>query len=154
MAGPARLVFTVRVFVLQQELFCFRMRGKAIDIMRFYPLTASEQPNDILESEYRLAREIGVVRLGEKTFFFRSQRKIYYVPYENIRRCFRRVQLVPARLCCGQGDLPVENFVICSAEGELAQIQLPGERAGKALLEEMKSRVPDAEFGCPKQVSA
>ncbi|MCC8107332.1 MAG: hypothetical protein LIO99_15260 [Clostridiales bacterium] len=119
--------------------------------MRFYPLTAGEQPDDQLAADYRSAREIGVVRLGEMVFFFKRQRKVYYVPYEKIRRCFRRVQLVPARLCCGQGDLPVENFVICSDEGELAQIQLPGERAGKALLEEMKSRVPDAEFGCPKQ---
>ncbi len=117
--------------------------------MRFYPLTADKQPDDLLTEDYRSAREIGVVRLGEKAFFFRRQRRVYYVPYGSIRRCFRRVQLVPARLCCGQGDLPVENFVICSEEGELAQIQLPGERAGKALLEEMRARVPDAEFGCP-----
>ena len=34
-------------------------------------------------------------------------------------------------------------------KGELAQIQLPGEKAGKALLEELKKLIPDAQFGKP-----
>jgi hypothetical protein len=39
--------------------------------------------------------------------------------------------------------------VICDGSGELAQIQLPGEKAGKALLEELKKLIPDAQFGKP-----
>jgi len=54
--------------------------------------------------------------------------------------------LVPARLCCGRGELEVENLVICTDAGEAAQIQLPGAKAGKLLLEELKKRLPDAEF--------
>ncbi|MCD8015115.1 MAG: hypothetical protein LUG99_18450 [Lachnospiraceae bacterium] len=116
-------------------------------MMKFYSLIPDCQEPAPPETDYRSAREIGVVRLGEQAFYFRKARKVYYIRYHRIRSCFRRVMVVPARLCCGQGGLPVENLVICGDEGELAQIQIPGERAGKALLEEMKERAPDVEIG-------
>ncbi|MCD7746610.1 MAG: hypothetical protein LUI13_15240 [Lachnospiraceae bacterium] len=115
--------------------------------MKFYSLIPDSQEPVPSEADYHSAREIGVVRLGERTFYFRKARRVYYIPYHRIRSCFRRVMIVPAKLCCGQGGLPVENLVICGDEGELAQIQIPGERAGKALLEELKNRAPDAEIG-------
>jgi len=62
---------------------------------------------------------------------------------------FRRVLLIPAKMCCGKGDFEVENIVICTAEGEKAQIQLPGERAGKIMLEELTRLAPNAEVGKP-----
>lgn len=117
--------------------------------MKFYPLTAPAQDADVVSSEYRSAREIGVIRLGERHLYFRKSRKVYYIPYQDIRRCFRRVMAVPMQLCCGKGNLEVENLVIWGAEGELAQIQLPGARAAKILMEELKERIPDASFTCP-----
>ena len=119
--------------------------------MRFYPLleNAPQEDADALASEYRAAREIGKVRLGELRLYVRSGRKTYYIPYRDVRRCFRRVMLIPAKMCCGRGDFELENLVICGDGGELAQVQLPGERAGKILLEELKARIPEAEFGKP-----
>ncbi|MCD7955789.1 MAG: hypothetical protein LUG93_08580 [Lachnospiraceae bacterium] len=122
--------------------------------MHFYSLTGSVRDEKALAADYRPAREIGVIRLGEEVLYFRKQRKIFYVPYDEIRQCFRQVMLVPARLCCGQGNLSVENFVICTDAGELAQIQIPGERAGKALLEEIRVRAPKAEIGYWKNKDA
>ena len=103
--------------------------------MRFYSLEQTQA-----------VERIGIVRIGKERLYFRRMRKIYYIPYADIRRCFRRVMLVPAKLCCGRGDLEVENLVICTDRGEAAQIQLPGAKAGKILLEELKKRLPDAEF--------
>jgi hypothetical protein len=119
--------------------------------MKFYPLEENQPQTETkqLESEYTAAREIGKIRLGEQRLYFRSGRKIYYIPYTNVRRCFRRVMLVPAKLCCGKGDLEVENLVLCGDSGELAQIQLPGTRAAKILMEELKALIPEAEFGRP-----
>lgn len=115
--------------------------------MKFYNLeqgqTAEKQD---MEQDYKEGREIGIIRLGKEHLYFRRLRKVYYIPYADIRRCFRRVMLVPARLCCGRGNLEVENLVICTDNGEVAQIQLPGAKAGKVLLEELKKRLPDAEF--------
>ena len=118
--------------------------------MTYNPLTEARIDDAVLQNEYRSGREIGVIRLGESVLFFRAKLKTYYVPYSGITRVFRRVQLVPARMCCGRGDLSIENLVICGRdEAEIAQIQLPGDRAGKALIEELKVRIPDIPFTCP-----
>ena len=118
--------------------------------MNFLPLVPGEDNREELRSEYRTAREIGRVRLGGQRMYLRSGFKTYYIPYRAIRRCFRRVQLIPAKMCCGRGDLEVENLVVCGeGDAELMQVQLPGTRAAKLLMEELKARVPGAAFGKP-----
>ena len=120
--------------------------------MKFYPLTDSQAEAGLLESEYKTARQVGKLRLGELHIYFKSGIKTYYIPYRDVRRCFRRVESVPAKLCCGNGEFQIENLVICG-EGdiELAQIQLPGTKAAKLLMEELEDRMPDAAFGRPAQ---
>lgn len=120
--------------------------------MKFYPLVQAETESDSekLKKEYQAAREAGRIRLGTDSLFFRSGLKTYYIPYVDVKRCFRRVMMVPAKLCCGKGDLPVENLVICDENKELAQIQLPGTRAAKILMEELKELMPEADF-CPPE---
>ncbi|MCC8356564.1 MAG: hypothetical protein LJU34_01730 [Oscillospiraceae bacterium] len=124
--------------------------------MKFYPLTGTSDGSDPKElaSEYEAAREIGKLRLGELRLYFKQARKIYYIPYNAVRRCFRRVQLVQAKLCCGKGNLEIENLVICGEEGELAQVQLPGTKAAKILMEELERLIPEAEFGKPAEALA
>ena len=118
--------------------------------MKYYPLT-SEIEHAVLEREYKAGREIGPVTLGETCLFFKVKRKVSYIPYADITRAFRRVQLVGMKMCCGKGDLEVENVVICGAdEKELAMIQLPGARAGVILLEELEKKVPGIQIGKPK----
>ena len=91
--------------------------------MKFYSLEQTQAvEKQKMNQDYKESREIGIIRLGKEHLYFRRMRKIYYVPYADIRRCFRRVMLVPARLCCGRGNLEVENLVICTDKGEAAQI--------------------------------
>jgi len=116
--------------------------------MKFYPLT-SELPAEVLAAGYKEGREIGKARLGGKCLYVRDKLKVYYIPYEDITRVFRRVLLIPAKMCCGKGDFEVENIVVCHDEKELVQIQLPGERAGKIMLEELHRLAPHAEIGKP-----
>ena len=119
--------------------------------MRFYPL-ASEMPSEMLTAEYKNGREIGCVSLGETCLFFKAKLKVNYIPYAAITRAFRRVQLVQTKMCCGRGDLQVENVVICGAEGaELAQIQLPGARAGVIMLEELEQKAEHIQIGKPTE---
>lgn len=115
--------------------------------MKYYPLTAPANDDGAVSQEYDSAREIGVVKLGESYLFFRKGRRIYYILYQDIKRYFRRVMAVPMKMCCGKGSLEVEHLVICSDERELAQIQLPGTRAAKALVEELKIKIPEAVYG-------
>ena len=116
--------------------------------MKFYPVV-SELALEVVSADYKAGREIGKARLGDKCLYFRDKLKVQYIPYEDITRVFRRVVMVPATMCCGKGDLEMENIVICTAEGEKAQIQLPGARAGKIMLEELARLVPHAQVGKP-----
>ncbi len=118
--------------------------------MKFYPLGDGTGWADLdLQGQYQAGRKIGKVCLGESVFYFRSKRKVYYIPYTAIRRYFRRVMMVPAKLCCGRGDFQMEHLVICGEEGELAQIELPGTKAAKILMEELGRLAPDALVGRP-----
>lgn len=119
--------------------------------MRLYALSTKMSDMGILQKEYKSARQVGVVRIGESCLYIKRGWKVYYIPYADIRRCFRRVMLVPAKLCCGKGEIPVENLVICTSEGEAAQVQLPGTKAAKALMEALKEKLPEAEFTPPAQ---
>lgn len=121
--------------------------------MKFYPLTDTTDRIDELQAEYKDAQEIGKLRLGTVRLYFRSARKTYYIPYTEIYRYFRRVMLVPAKLCCGKGDFAVEHLVICDAEKELAQIQIPGAHAAKVLMERMNMLAPNAIVGKPDSLS-
>ena len=119
--------------------------------MKFYPIATVNSNEAAMQTEYAAGRAIGNVRLGSETMYFKDKRKVYYVPYADITRCFRRVMLVQTKMCCGKGNLEVENIVICGEKGELAQIQLPGERAGKILLQEIARLAPHVQIGRPKE---
>lgn len=119
--------------------------------MKFYPIANVNPDDSAMQAEYAAGRAIGNVRLGTDTLYFKEKRKIYYVSYGEITRCFRRVMLVQTKMCCGKGNLEVENIVLCGVNGEMAQIQLPGERAGKILLEEIARLAPHVQIGKSKE---
>ena len=117
--------------------------------MKFIPLLkGSAADASALSQEYAEAEEFAPARIGETQFFFKAGRKIYYLPLTEITRCFRRVELVNARMgCCNQG-LPMESIVVCGAEEqELAQIRFGSERMSKALLAALEQACPQAKFG-------
>jgi hypothetical protein len=119
--------------------------------MKFYSVTSEHNNAAALQAEYASGRVIGNVNLGAEFLFFKEKRKVYYIPYADMTRCFRRVLLVQTKMCCGKGNLEVENLVVCSEKGEVAQIQLPGERAGKILLEEIVKIAPHVQIGRAKE---
>lgn len=119
--------------------------------MKFYSVTSEHNNAAALQAEYASGRVIGNVNLGAEFLFFKEKRKVYYIPYADMTRCFRRVLLVQTKMCCGKGNLEVENLVVCSEKGEAAQIQLPGERAGKILLEEIVKIAPHVQIGRAKE---
>lgn len=116
--------------------------------MKFHPLEGLEAEKSAVQADYAAGREIGTARLGALYFHFRLRGHVYYIPYGALTRCFRRVELVQARMCCGKGNFEIENIVICGKdEQEIAQIQLPGAKAGKILLEEIAKRAPACAIG-------
>ena len=119
--------------------------------MKFYPLTVTAADGE-LSAQYAAGRGIGAVTLGDGYLFFKDKRKVYYIPYTGISRAFRRVQMVQTKMCCGKGNLEVENLVLWGEnDREIAQLQLPGARAGKILLEELAQRAPHIQIGKKKE---
>ena len=117
--------------------------------MKFTPLLKEAAADaSALSQEYAEAEEFAPAKLGAAHFFFKVGRKVYYLPLAAITRCFRRVELVNARMgCCNQG-LPMESIVVCGAEEqELAQIRFGSERMSKALLAALEKACPQAKFG-------
>ena len=117
--------------------------------MKFIPLLQESAADDsALSQEYAEAEDFAPAKLGAAHFFFKVGRKVYYLPLAAITRCFRRVELVNARMgCCNQG-LPMESIVVCGAEEqELAQIRFGSERMSKALLAALELACPQAKFG-------
>ena len=121
--------------------------------MRFNALSSVSVEKSILSTEYKSGREIGIVRLGDTCLFFRRKLRVYYIPYTEIHRCFRRVVAVKATLCCGKGNFEIEHLVIHNNDKEVAQIQLPGTKAAKILMDELKVRVPGGSFTAPRKPS-
>lgn len=120
--------------------------------MKFYPLTDAPADTAALEEDYKSAHAVGLLRLGKQRLYFKSGLRTYCIPYENVGRLFRRVVSVPARLCCGRGELAMENLVICARDGrELAQVQLPDAKAARLVMAELRGLAPHAAFGRPAQ---
>lgn len=115
----------------------------------FCPLKKAISERNMLRTEYKAAKAIGVVRLGQSIFFFRQGLKVYYITYEEIVKCFRRVMVISAG--ANNGNMQLETLVIADGERELAQIQLPGSEAAKNLLEELRIKMPHADFECPNK---
>ena len=115
--------------------------------MKFESLVSQASDSSALQEEYKQAREIGKLRLGQRHLYVRSGLKSYYIPYSDIRRYFRRVMRVPAKMCCGKGDFEIENLVVCGEKGELVQIQLPGQKAARIVMECLAELAPNAAVG-------
>ena len=118
--------------------------------MKFISLQEGSEAAEksLLEQEFEQAEDFAPAKIGATQFFFKVGRKVYVLPLAEITRCFRRVELVNARMgCCNQG-LPMESVVVCGAgEQELAQIRVATERMSKALLAALKKACPQAKFG-------
>jgi len=119
--------------------------------MKFHPAGASVEDGALIKREYETARQIGTVRVAETLLFFRAGLKTYYIPYDAVRQCFRRVYQVPVKMCCGRGEIGYEHLVISDGEKEIADVQLPGTKAAQELIRLLKEKMPEADFRSPRE---
>ncbi|MCR4740092.1 MAG: hypothetical protein K5886_07515 [Lachnospiraceae bacterium] len=118
--------------------------------MKFYSLTgAKDADKDILKSQFDNGHQIGIVCVAGDYLFIKKGFKTYYIAYEDTDRIFRRVRSYHVNMCCDQGDLTFEYLIVCKNDKELIEAQLPGEKAAKMLLEEIKAAHPEGVYTAP-----
>ena len=120
--------------------------------MGFYKIT-EELDKNVLKSEYRQGEKIGLVTLGSTCFFFKAGFKKYYIPYKDIKRCFRRVHVVPIKnKKTNENSLQIESIVLMDKEKEVAQIQFPGKKAAEEVLKKIVSLNPEISTELPRKL--
>ncbi|MCR5108560.1 MAG: hypothetical protein K6B28_10415 [Lachnospiraceae bacterium] len=120
--------------------------------MGFYSVTG-ETEKSILKDEYRNGDKIGLVTLGNTCLFFKSGWKKYYIPYSDIKRCFRRVHVLPIKnKKTGENSLQVESVVVMDVQKELAQIQFPGKNSVDDFLKKIVEKNPDISTALPRKL--
>lgn len=117
--------------------------------MKFIPLDVETEDLNLLKNDFKSAHQIGIVSLGQNFLFIRKTFSVLYIPYSDLKQAYRRVYLVPAKMCCASGNLEVENLVIHNAEKEVAVASLPGKKAAELLIKELKEKSPATDFNCP-----
>ena len=115
--------------------------------MKFNAWT-STLDEDTLAADYKQARGIGAVSVGSQVLFFRKRLALYYIPYGDIERCYRRVNEVPAQMGCCMGSYDRESLIVDTKDREQAVISLPDTRSARAVIDELRKYLPESKIGC------
>ena len=118
--------------------------------MKFINLTDGVKTDRAdLTQEYKSSHSYGVVAVGSENLFVKKGLKAYFISYRDADRIFRRVRRVNAMMCCENGELEIEYLVVGANGQELIEVQLPGQKAARMLMEELKNSVEGVEFSAP-----
>ena len=118
--------------------------------MRFKELRSAEKNNDkALTEEYKSAHSFGAVAAGRSHLFIKKGLSVYYIAYGDADRIFRRIRCVNAQMCCDNGEIEFEYLVVSDGKKELIEVQLPGKKAARMLMDELKEIAPETEFSAP-----
>ncbi len=118
--------------------------------MNFRNLTDKSKTSDKgLSEEYKAAHSYGVAAIGSDHFFVKKGFSVYYISYSDSERIFRRVRKVNAMMCCENGELEIEYIVVSANGEELIEVQLPGSKAARMMMEELKGVMPEDKLKAP-----
>ena len=113
--------------------------------MAFYSLVSgkvNKSSHHDLSGELREGHTIGPVTVSKNNLFIKKGLRRYYIVYEAAQKIFRRIRRLHANICCGDGDIEVDYLVVMAGDNELIEVTLPGRKAAKQLMDEIKQAAP------------
>ncbi|MCR4788139.1 MAG: hypothetical protein K5888_06115 [Lachnospiraceae bacterium] len=122
--------------------------------MRYYSLSSgkvNKGTDHDLSGECREGHTIGPVTVSKNNLFIKKGLRRYYIPYAEADRIFRRVRRLHANICCGDGDIEVEYLVIGVNGIEAMEVTLPGKKAARMLMDEIRQAAPGLDTAAPKK---
>ncbi len=102
-----------------------------------------------LTEEYKNGHGYGAVTVGSTRLFIKKGLRVYCIAYEEADRIFRRVRRVNAQMCCDNGELELEYLVVSAGGREVIEAELPGKKAARMLMDELKETASGVEFCAP-----
>lgn len=116
--------------------------------MKFISINNIEKDKDELIIDFKNSQKYVNVYLGEKFLFLKTGFRTYYISYESLKYAFRRVMVVKM----GKREIHVDYLIIADKRKELASIKLAGHNTAVTIIEELKSKAPNATFTCPERI--
>ncbi len=115
----------------------------------YKPYRYTKENHPELAAAYKTAPAFCKVRVGQEGLFWRSGLHRHYIPYAGLRRIYRRIEAVHARLCCGGHNFDMEYLVLDLPEGGELVIHIGDDvqKQAKALLEHLKQVHPEIPYG-------
>ncbi len=115
--------------------------------MNFININDETIENDILKNEFKNAKKIARVKIGENILFFSQGMKKFYIAYKDIYRVFRRIKAVTTRFFKSKGEIQLEYLVLCSKKSELCEIDLPDADHSNQIIEIIQNKNPNVKIG-------
>ena len=122
--------------------------------MSYYSLISGKINKELgtdLTAQFSNGHTVGPVTVSQDHLFIKKGLRRYYIAYRDAERIFRRVRRLHANICCGDGDIEVEYLVVSVDGREIIEVTLPGKKAARMLMEELKAAAPELNTDAPKR---
>ena len=104
---------------------------------------------EALAAEFRAARDLGKVRIGESGVFFTRLSGTAFLPWEAVERVWLRQEEVNARLCCGTANFDQFYLMVLGTDGRERKGQVLSKELGREALDRIGRLAPDLPLGKP-----
>ena len=116
--------------------------------MKFICLQKNAGPADknVLKEEFKAAARAGEGRMGAHHFFYRYFINVKYIPYENIKTAYLRVESGES------GEFLLKEFylMLCFDDDTEGKLRFEREENARAVLSYLETHYPQIEIGYKK----
>ena len=116
--------------------------------MKFKP-EAGDFPldQDSCKADYTQARELGRVRLGQRTLYFSHLTWTGVLPLDQVERAYLRIEDIPVGMGCRRVPMGQHYLMAVLRNGENRKAAVNSRQEGDWVLEQIHTQSPDIKIG-------
>lgn len=105
-----------------------------------------------LDIEFAGAVPYGKIKLSKNVIFWKVTLRWFGVPFTDIRRVYRRVEEVNAKMCCGRASFDIQKLMLVLKDGSTLELLIGDNDRYQAqnLFQAIKEAHPDLQYGKPE----
>lgn len=101
----------------------------------------------LVEVDFRNARPVDTVHLGEKCLYYPHMLKMRYLPYDKIQWAYLRAEENRMSMCCGKAFVDIWYLILYADGKQVAKIEFQKKETAKEALEVLAERAPGCLIG-------